>query len=185
MPSTPAAGSHQVGESPTFTGVEYETALGGGGGNLFGDQYSNFNAGKILLYLEGLAGLEYSIPNNRLVVHDIMPEIWNWMEVRLPIQKLGEEKIHWPVIRYERTEIKNEDGGLREVTKSIKITDSPLQIIIEPWTEEKKVIRSHIQPLDAVQSTASDYPNTNRYEFDSGQTTAQVELSLQASQDNH
>ncbi len=154
-------------------------------GNLFGDQYSNFNAGKILLYLEGLAGLEYSIPNNRLVVHDIMPEIWNWMEVRLPIQKLGEEKIHWPVIRYERTEIKNEDGGLREVTKSIKITDSPLQIIIEPWTEEKKVIRSHIQPLDAVQSTASDYPNTNRYEFDSGQTTAQVELSLQASQDNH
>jgi hypothetical protein len=29
---------------------------------LFGDQYSNFNAGKILLYLEGLAGLKYSIP---------------------------------------------------------------------------------------------------------------------------
>ena len=36
-------------------------------GKLFGDQYSNFNAGKLLLYLEGLAGLEYSIPSRRLM----------------------------------------------------------------------------------------------------------------------
>ena len=46
-------------------------------GKLFGDQYSNFNAGKVLLYLEGLAGLEYSIPDNRLTVHDTMPPTGN------------------------------------------------------------------------------------------------------------
>ncbi len=35
---------------------------------LFGDQYSNFNAGKILLYLEGIGGLKLSLPNQTLTV---------------------------------------------------------------------------------------------------------------------
>ena len=72
-------------------------------GELFGDQYSNFNAGKILLYLEGLAGLEYSIPDNRLVVHDTMPADWQWMEVRIPVQMPGEQETRWPVIRFDRS----------------------------------------------------------------------------------
>ena len=40
---------------------------------LFGDQYSNFNAGKILLYLEGLAGLKVSLPNRRLAIRPALP----------------------------------------------------------------------------------------------------------------
>ena len=54
-------------------------------GTPFGDQYSNFNAGKLLLILEGLAGLDYSIPEDRLTVRPALPEAWDWMELRLPI----------------------------------------------------------------------------------------------------
>ena len=61
---------------------------------LFGDQYSNFNAGKILLYLEGLAGLSYSLPDKKLTVRPALPEAWDWMEVRLPIAG------QWTKIRY-------------------------------------------------------------------------------------
>lgn len=70
-------------------------------GSLFGDQYSNFNAGKILLYLEGLGGLTYSIPDNTLSVRPALPKEWKWMEIRLPI------KDQWTTIRYEkdRTEV--------------------------------------------------------------------------------
>lgn len=74
---------------------------------LFGDQYSNFNAGKILLYLEGLAGLSYSIPDQRLTVRPALPETWEWMEVRLPIAN------QWAKIRYSK------DG--------VRVSDCPLQ----------------------------------------------------------
>ena len=65
---------------------------------LFGDQYSNFNAGKILLYLEGLAGLSYSVPDQQLSIEPALPREWDWMEVRLPIGG------QWTKIRY------SEDG---------------------------------------------------------------------------
>ena len=149
-------------------------------GNLFGDQYSNFNAGKLLLYLEGLAGLEYSVPGRKLVVHDTMPTNWKWMEVRLPIRMPGEKKTRWPVIRYERTEIKNEDGSGSEITKSIRVTDCPLQITIEPWSEEKRVIRSDMQPANRGERKESNYPHYARCAFDAPQSTAYVKLRLDA-----
>lgn len=62
--------------------------------SLFGDQYSNFNAGKILLYLEGLAGLEISVPKKELKITPALPEEWEWMEVRLPIAG------QWTKVRY-------------------------------------------------------------------------------------
>ncbi len=62
----------------------------------FGDQYSNFNAGKILLYLEGLAGLNVSIPDQTLTIRPALPKSWDWMEVRLPVQG------QWTSIRYTR-----------------------------------------------------------------------------------
>jgi len=71
--------------------------------SLFGDQYSNFNAGKILLYLEGLAGLEISVPAKKLTVRPALPKPWDWMEVRLPIAG------QWTKIRY--TEDKVEVSG--------------------------------------------------------------------------
>lgn len=67
---------------------------------LFGDQYSNFNAGKILLFLEGFAGLKYSIPDRELQVRAALPSNWDWMEVRLPIDG------KWTRIRYTNEGVK-------------------------------------------------------------------------------
>ncbi len=141
-------------------------------GRLFGDQYSNFNAGKLLLYIEGLAGLEYSIPDDRLVVHDTMPRSWEWMEVRIPIRMPGEKKTHWPVVRYERSR------GDGEVVKSVRVTDCPLRITIEPWSEGKRVIGSDRQPADGPKPTPSGYPHYRRYEFDDRHSAARVRLRL-------
>ena len=66
---------------------------------LFGDQYSNFNAGKILLYLEGLAGLKYSVPDQQLTIRPALPKTWEWMEVRLPIAD------QWTSIRYSKDSV--------------------------------------------------------------------------------
>lgn len=145
-------------------------------GKLFGDQYSNFNAGKLLLYLEGLAGLEYSIPDNRLVIHDTMPTNWNWMEVRPPIRMPDENKTRWPVIRYERSEIEDGSG----ITKSIRVTDCPLRITIEPWSEEKRVIRSDMQPANGRKRKTLSDPHDTSYVFDTPQSTAYVKLRLDA-----
>lgn len=68
-------------------------------GLLFGDQYSNFNAGKILLYLEGLAGLQYSIPEQHFTVRPALPDSWEWMEIRLPIAG------QWTRIWYARDKV--------------------------------------------------------------------------------
>lgn len=70
---------------------------------LFGDQYSNFNAGKILLYLEGMGGLNLSIPNQMLTVRPALPKAWDWMEICLPIQEQW-TRIHY---RHDKTEIHN------------------------------------------------------------------------------
>ncbi len=78
---------------------------------LFGDQYSNFNAGKILLYLEGLAGLSYSLPDRQLTIRPALPKTWDWMEVRLPID--GE----WTKVRYGHNKT--------------QVTASPLGFVIE------------------------------------------------------
>lgn len=78
---------------------------------LFGDQYSNFNAGKLLLYLEGFGGLRVSIPDRELTVRPALPEAWEWMEIRLPIEG------KWTRIRYGR------DG--------VEVTGSPLDVVEE------------------------------------------------------
>lgn len=79
---------------------------------LFGDQYSNFNAGKILLYLEGLAGLEYSLLDRQLRISPALPEAWEWMEVRLPING------KWTTIRYSREGVEVSGCPLDVVTSS-------------------------------------------------------------------
>ena len=145
-------------------------------GKLFGDQYSNFNAGKLLLYLEGLAGLEYSIPDRRLTVHDTMPTTWKWMEFRVPIQMPGEKKTHWPVIRIER----NAAGDGNETTKSIRVADSPLGITIQPWSEGRTVIRSKSSPNGPTALATGYPPHYSRIEFDGGHRTAAVKLTLAA-----
>ena len=145
-------------------------------GELFGDQYSNFNAGKILLFLEGLAGLDYSLPENRLTVRDTMPTDWDWMEFRLPMELPSRKnpqqlQKHWPTIRFDRTR----RGG--EVTKTVRVTDCPLGITIEPWSEGKQVAGVTTQPADGLDPIDSKIPDYKTYRFEDG-SSAQVELRL-------
>jgi len=98
----------------------------------WGDQYSNFNAGKILLILEGMAGLEYSLPQSTLTVCDSMPEQWSSMEVRIPMKVDG--RTCWPRVRYQRKEL----GGI--VRKTISVSGNPFaHLKIQPWLEEGTV----------------------------------------------
>ena len=69
---------------------------------LFGDQYSNFNAGKILLYLEGMGGLNVSLPDQKLTLRPALPKAWEWMKIRLPIQNQWTH-IHY---RHDRIQVK-------------------------------------------------------------------------------
>ena len=147
-------------------------------GKLFGDQYSNFNAGKLLLYLEGLAGLEYSIPRNLLIVHDVMPADWEWMEVRFPIRMPTQQQTRWPTARYERSQ-----NGT-QITKSIRVTDCPLQIRIEPWSDGKRVVSSTATPDDDYQIAPSGYLDYTKFQFGKNQSSAQVQLQLEPRSDN-
>ena len=99
---------------------------------LFGDQYSNFNAGKILLFLEGFAGISYSLPDQTLSVREAMPLAWDWMEFEIPlIKQNGRTKI--------RVERQNKNGGL---SKRVLVENCPLKVKLELWSEEKKVVSS-------------------------------------------
>jgi hypothetical protein len=93
---------------------------------LFGDQYSNFNAGKILLFLEGFAGLSYSVPKNTLSIRDSLPLAWDWMEVDVPVA----DHSGWTSIRIERK--KGLFGGMQ---KKISVKGSPLPVRIETWLD--------------------------------------------------
>ncbi|MEM6691927.1 MAG: hypothetical protein AAF664_21030, partial [Planctomycetota bacterium] len=140
-------------------------------GDLFGDQYSNFNAGKLLLFLEGLAGLEYSIPDNRLVVRDCMPKTWQWMEFRVPVTMPDEKQTQWTKIRFERT--RKGDS----IEKSIAVSDCPLGITIEPWTEHENAISISTVPT-RVDPKPSTYPNHQRFVFRRSEPHAQIRLRI-------
>ena len=52
--------------------------------DLFGDQFSNFNVGKILLFIEGLARSFIFRTRSNFKIRDSMPLAWDWMEFRFP-----------------------------------------------------------------------------------------------------
>ena len=144
--------------------------------DLFGDQYSNFNAGKLLLFIEGLAGLRYSLPDNRLTVRDTMPPVWDWMEFRLPLELPSREdsqqvQRHWPAIRFERSQNRG------EITKTVRVADCPLGITIETWSEGKQVSASARHPVEDSDLIKSTFPGYESYRFEDG-GSAQVELRL-------
>ncbi|MBT3568857.1 MAG: hypothetical protein HN494_08430 [Opitutae bacterium] len=117
---------------------------------LFGDQYSNFNAGKILLFLEGFAGISYSLPNQTLSVREAMPSAWDWMEFEIPIiKKNGRTKI--------RVERQNKNGGLN---KRIIVENCPFKVKLDFWTEEKKIVSSNSN----LYETKSSRPHSIAFE---------------------
>ena len=78
------------------------------------------------------------------------------------------------MIRYERSQNQS------KITKSIRVTDCPMRVVIEPWREDCRLIRSETLPVKSDQPVASAYPNYSRYSFDAGQAIAEVKLHLQS-----
>ena len=53
----------------------------------FGNQFNNFNAGKILLYLQGFGGLRISNTEDSFTFADTLPTNWTFMEFRVPVMR--------------------------------------------------------------------------------------------------
>lgn len=94
------------------------------------------------------------------------------MEVRLPVQMPGEQKVSWPVIRYERA------GGSSETVKLVRVTDCPLQVIVEPWSESQRIDRVEVFPARFVDSKESRFPGYTTYRFEDEVSAAEVRLNL-------
>lgn len=104
--------------------------------SLWGDQYSNFNAGKILSLVEGVGGLSYSVVGGEgsVMTHqDSLPLEWDHMEWRLPISSSEEEDVvHWVLLREDR--YCTDDP--RVYLKVITAESNPLEVLhLNPWTE--------------------------------------------------
>jgi hypothetical protein len=102
---------------------------------LFGDQYSNFNAGKILVILEGIFGLSYSVVDSTFTVADNLPLEWDYMETYVPIG--DSNNVEWTHVRVERI-----PSGHRS-TKRIQVQNNTQQSLhIRPWLENKSIIKA-------------------------------------------
>jgi hypothetical protein len=127
---------------------------------LFGDQYNNFNAGKLLLFLEGIGGLSYSVREDSFTFADNLPLEWTFMEFQVPVQKDG--AISWVKARAERT------AGRKTVT----VESSPFgNLLVQPWAEGKEVASS--TPSGAVPDAPIGHVG---WHFTDGQATVSLEL---------
>ena len=103
---------------------------------MHGDQYSNFNAGKILLVLEGIGGLKYSTHEDTFTYADSLPTNWTFMEFNVPVKKRGEE-VQWVRTRSERREV----GG--RVIKSVIVENNPFtNLVVQPWAEDATTVQA-------------------------------------------
>ena len=137
--------------------------------SLFGDQYSNFNAGKILLYLEGLFGLSYSIPDQTLSIRDSMPTNWEWMEMDLPVGN----QAGWTKVRIERN--KGFFGGLR---KTISIQNCPFRLRVEPWLDGKSPSGKASFRGAEFQSATPQRPGSLAFESDKAVDQCSITIPL-------
>ena len=125
-----------------------------------GDQYSNFNAGKILLILEDICGLSYSLVENSFTLADHMPQEWTFMETYVPIREGGQD--YWTRFKIKRTKL----GGI--IRKELEVENNRLlNLNIKPWLEDISVLEA---PPNYNPTTSSSQIT---YQFQN-----QVDLSL-------
>ena len=118
---------------------------------LFGDQFSNFNAGKMLLLLEGIGGLRYSVVDDVFIFADNLPLNWTVMEFRVPVKMTTTTAPSWVTARAERVEDKN-----GRVTKTVTVSSNQFkELRVEPWLEDKMVVTS--TPPGAIENATSEH----------------------------
>ena len=116
----------------------------------WGDQYSNFNAGKILLILEGILGLSYSVIDDSFTVSDHLPMEWDYMETFVPIHENGQTQ--WTKVNVSR----NENGPNIEKTITVE-GNSRSTLNIQPWLEEKNLLTAPAGYIDQQPHGHIDY----------------------------
>ena len=134
-----------------------------------GDQYSNFNAGKILLILENILGLSYSVTGKGSVftLKETMPTVWSYMESYIPLTVDGQ--IKWTYVRVDRSET---DGT---VTKDLTVRSNYQRVLnLSPWLEGKTITSG-----SSVASTATtNSPDRVNYAYwGQGDQSIQIELT--------
>ena len=98
-----------------------------------GDQYSNINAGKILLILEGMGGLRYSTRDDSFTFADNLPLDWAFMEFRVPVLDKGSKSVTWVKARAER----QQKEGV--VVKTVTVEKNPFgKLFLQPWLENRE-----------------------------------------------
>lgn len=99
----------------------------------WGDEYSNFNAGKILLILEGILGISYSVVEDSFTVCDYLPMEWDYYETYVPIHENGQTQ--WTKVRVSRVD------NATSFEKTISVEgNSQSTLHIQPWLEEKNLL---------------------------------------------
>jgi hypothetical protein len=131
-----------------------------------GDQFSNFNAGKILNIIEGIGGIRYSVSNDSFTFADNLPTDWSYMEYHIPVMKGGDAM--WVKTRAERSQKGH------TVTKTVSVDSSPFKnLIVEPWTEDARV--KSTRPATTVSDPA---PGHVGWRFQSSGASVVLELSV-------
>jgi len=104
---------------------------------LFGDQYSNFNAGKLLLILEGIGGLTVDTHGDSFAFADNLPGNWTFMEFRVPVVKEAGAATTWVTARAERA------CSRGKVTKTASVDGNPFGTLnVQPWADDATVVKS-------------------------------------------
>ena len=104
--------------------------------SMHGDQYSNFNAGKILTFIEGIGGLKYSAVDDTFTFADNLPTNWTFMEWRVPVPNPAgvDGSVTWVKARAER----RQEGTW--VVKTVHVAANPFSsLIVQPWAEDTVV----------------------------------------------
>lgn len=126
---------------------------------LWGDQYSNFNAGKIDLLIEGIGGLNYSFADSSFTFREHMPKEWDFMEWRVPVKHHSWSEPEWVIARSEKTVT----GDV--ITKKVTIENNPMQVLnLTSWNEGKEFSSylpdtMEMHPYDWVEETFNGVTN--------------------------
>ena len=104
-----------------------------------------------------------------------MPKEWQWMEFQIPMVHKENDAKSWVNIRYER----DQQGDTTQ--KKIVVSDCPLNVVIEPWTEAKEV-RWRKTSHESTVISESSYPDYGHFEFRDSNRVKSVELQLWSDQ---
>lgn len=98
----------------------------------WGSMYVAWDTSVLLLLIERIAGINYSVVENRFEVNEHLPPNWDFLEIEVPI--VLRAKTHWTRVRIDRV------ASSTSVRKAIQIRECPLHtLLIRPWNEERRV----------------------------------------------